>query len=158
MAKKQVFTLTLNGNETEVFAPAAATLLDILRDECGLRAAKRGCNQGVCGACTVMIDDLPARACLTMAGACEGRAIRTLEGYANDPTMMALQEAMINSGGVQCGFCTSGLLITARNLIEETPRPEGAEIRAALSGNLCRCTGYVRIVEAVAAAAEAIAS
>ncbi len=158
MAPKQVFSLNLNGRTAEVFARSDATLLDVLRDDVALRAAKRGCNQGVCGACTVMIDGFPERSCLTMAGACDGRDIRTLEGYAGDPAMQALQEAMIASGGVQCGFCTGGLLITARNLIEETPRPTGAEIRAALSGHLCRCTGYVRIVEAVASAAEDLAS
>jgi carbon-monoxide dehydrogenase small subunit len=105
-----------------------------------------------------MIDGLPARSCLTMAGAAEGRAVQTLEGFAADPAMQALQEAMITSGGVQCGFCTAGVLITARNLVAETPRPSGPEIRAALSGNLCRCTGYTRIVEAVAQAAQDLAA
>jgi len=152
--KKQVFNLKLNGTDHEVFAAEDSTLLDVLRDELALRAAKRGCNQGVCGACTVMIDDVPVRACLTMAGACSGREITTLEGYSDDPLMQALQDAMITSGGVQCGYCTGGVLITARNLLAEEPRPNGEEIRKALSGNLCRCTGYVRIVEAVAQAAE----
>jgi carbon-monoxide dehydrogenase small subunit len=158
MPAKEVFTLDLNGREVQVLARPDATLLDVLRDDCALRAAKRGCNQGVCGACTVMIDGLPARACLTMAGACAGRRITTLEGFAADPLMQRLQEAMIASGGVQCGFCTSGLLITARNLLEETPRASAEDIRKALSGNLCRCTGYLRIVEAVAAAAEEVAA
>ncbi|MGY9033034.1 MAG: (2Fe-2S)-binding protein [Rhodobacterales bacterium] len=157
MSKKQVFTLALNGKEVEVLAPSGATLLDVLRDKLSLRAAKRGCNQGVCGACTVMIDDVPVRSCLTMAGACEGRCITTLEGYADDTVMRELQEAMIASGGVQCGFCTSGVLITARNLIAENPIARNDEIRSALSGNLCRCTGYVRIVEAVAKAAKEVA-
>ncbi len=156
MPDMEIFKLDLNGRKTEVFAPSDATLLDVLRDNCSLRAAKRGCNQGVCGACTVMIDDLPVRACLTMAGACSGRAITTLEGYGDDPLMGRLQEAMNASGGVQCGFCTSGVLITARNLLAETPRPATADIRNALSGNLCRCTGYVRIVEAIAAAVEEV--
>jgi aerobic-type carbon monoxide dehydrogenase small subunit (CoxS/CutS family) len=155
MSKKQVFTLALNGKEVEVLAPSGATLLDVLRDKLSLRAAKRGCNQGVCGACTVMIDDVPVRSCLTMA--CEGRCITTLEGYADDTVMRELQEAMIASGGVQCGFCTSGVLITARNLIAENPIARNDEIRSALSGNLCRCTGYVRIVEAVAKAAKEVA-
>ena len=157
MSNKQVFTLALNGKEVEVLAPSGATLLDVLRDKLSLRAAKRGCNQGVCGACTVMIDDVPVRSCLTMAGACEGRCITTLEGYADDTVMRELQEAMIASGGVQCGFCTSGVLITARNLIAENPIARNDEIRSALSGNLCRCTGYVRIVEAVAKAAKEVA-
>ena len=157
MSNKQVFTLALNGKEVEVLAPSGATLLDVLRDKLSLRAAKRGCNQGVCGACTVMIDDVPVRSCLTMAGACEGRCITTLEGYADDTVMRELQEAMIASGGVQCGFCISGVLITARNLIAENPIARNDEIRSALSGNLCRCTGYVRIVEAVAKAAKEVA-
>ena len=156
MPSKDVFTLDLNGREVQVLAPADATLLEVLREECALRAAKRGCNQGVCGACTVMIDGYPVRSCLTMAGACAGRAVTTLEGYGSDPVMQRLQEAMIASGGVQCGVCTSGVLMTARNLLEETPRPSGDEIRSALSGNLCRCTGYVRIVEAVVRAAEEV--
>jgi carbon-monoxide dehydrogenase small subunit len=153
MTVKQVFDLNLNGRQVQVLAAEDATLLDVLRDELALRAAKRGCNQGVCGACTVMVDDVPMRACLTLAGACGSREIKTLEGYADDPVMRALQDAMISSGGVQCGFCTGGLLITARNLVAETPRPAEEDIRKALSGNLCRCTGYVRIVEAVARAA-----
>lgn len=158
MAGREVIRLRLNGRDTEVFARGDATLLEVLRDDLALRAAKRGCNQGVCGACTVSLDGEPVRACLSMAGACTGREITTLEGHAADPVMQALQEAMIASGGVQCGFCTSGLLITARSLVAETPTPDEAAIRAALSGNLCRCTGYMRIVEAVTEAAASLAS
>jgi aerobic-type carbon monoxide dehydrogenase small subunit (CoxS/CutS family) len=155
MTGKQVFSLQVNGRPAEVFARADATLLDVLRDDLALRAARRGCNQGVCGACTVIVDGEPVRACLTMAGACERREVTTLEGQNADPLMNALQEAMITSGGVQCGFCTSGVLITARSLLATTAQPDEAQIRAALSGNLCRCTGYVRIVEAVLQVARA---
>jgi carbon-monoxide dehydrogenase small subunit len=156
MSDKQVISLSINGVTREVFAPSDSTLLDVLRDDLGLHAAKRGCNQGVCGACTVMVDGVPMRSCLTMAGACEDHEVKTLEGYIQDPLMNSLQEAMIASGGVQCGFCTSGVLITARNLIEEKPDAAAEEIRTALSGNLCRCTGYVRIVEAIAKAAKEV--
>ena len=158
MAGKEILTLQINGRDQEVFTAGDATLLDVLRGPLALRAAKRGCNQGVCGACTVMVDDMPVRGCLTLAGACAGRKITTLEGFATDPAMQALQEAMIASGGVQCGFCTSGMLVTARELIATTPDLDAAQIRAALSGNLCRCTGYVRIVEAVTAAAVQLAA
>ncbi|MGY6536397.1 MAG: (2Fe-2S)-binding protein [Pararhodobacter sp.] len=153
MAGKEVFALQINGTRREIFAPGDATLLDVLRDDLALRAAKRGCNQGVCGACTIMVDGVPVRGCLTLAGACTGREVTTLEGFADDAAMQALQEAMILSGGVQCGFCTSGMLITARDLVAQTPVPDEPAIRSALSGNLCRCTGYVRIVEAVTDAA-----
>lgn len=156
MARKEVLSLQINGTEREVFAPGDATLLTVLRDDLSLTAAKRGCNQGVCGACTVMIDDAPVRACLTLAGACAGHAVTTLEGLGSDPVMQALQEAMIVSGAVQCGFCTSGMLVTARDLLAQTPLPDDATIRAALSGNLCRCTGYTRIVEAVHSAAQSL--
>jgi carbon-monoxide dehydrogenase small subunit len=158
MTARQVFSLRVNGRTAEVFARGDATLLDVLRDDLALRAARRGCNQGVCGACTVMLDGEPVRACLTMAGACEGHEVTTLEGQNADPVMNALQEAMIASGGVQCGFCTSGVLITARGLLAASAQPDEAEIRAALSGNLCRCTGYVRIVEAVVLAARTLAA
>jgi aerobic-type carbon monoxide dehydrogenase small subunit (CoxS/CutS family) len=156
MARKEVLSLHINGHARELYAPGDATLLTVLRDDLSLTAAKRGCNQGVCGACTVMVDDAPVRSCLTLAGACAGRTVTTLEGFGADPVMQALQEAMIVSGAVQCGFCTSGMLVTARDLLAESPVPDEGAIRAALSGNLCRCTGYTRIVEAVQAAARAL--
>jgi len=156
MAGKEVFALRINGREREVFTRSDATLLEVLRDDLALRAAKRGCNQGVCGACTVLLDGIPVRGCLTLAGACTGREVTTLEGLAEDPITRALQETMIVSGGVQCGFCTSGMLVTARDLVAQTVTPTEGDIRKALSGNLCRCTGYVRIIEAVTDAVVAL--
>lgn len=158
MARKEVLSLLVNGQPREVFAPGDATLLTVLRDDLSLTAAKRGCNQGVCGACTIMVDGAPVRSCLTLAGACSGRAVTTLEGFGTDPVMQALQEAMIVSGAVQCGFCTAGMLVTARDLLGTTPTPDEGTIRSALSGNLCRCTGYTRIVEAVQSAARTLSS
>jgi len=156
MAKKDVLPLHINGRDQEVFVRSDATLLEVLRDDLSLRAAKRGCNQGVCGACTVLVDGVPVRGCLTLAGACAGREITTLEGLSEDPITRALQEAMIVSGAVQCGFCTSGMLVTARDLIAQETDPDEQTIRKALSGNLCRCTGYVRIIEAVTEAVTAL--
>ncbi len=158
MARKEVLALQVNGHDREVLAPGDATLLTVLRDDLSLCAAQRGCNQGVCGACTVMVDGVPVRSCLTLAGACAGRPVTTLEGFGTDPVMQALQEAMIVSGAVQCGFCTSGMLVTARDLLGQTPMPDEGTNRAALSGNLSRCTGYVRIVEAVQSAARSLSS
>lgn len=123
--------------------------LGVLRDDLALRAAKRVCNQSLCSACTEMIDGVPIRACLPIAGACEGRGVTTFEGFAADPTMQALREAIIASGGLQCGICTGGVLITARNLMEGNPKTSGVYVPAALSGNPCRCTGYYRILDAV---------
>jgi carbon-monoxide dehydrogenase small subunit len=124
----------------------------VLRDQLQLTAAKRGCNQGVCGACTVLIDGWPQRACLSLAANCEGAAITTLEGLQRDAALTALQAAFAAAGAVQCGFCTPGILISALWLLARQPRPSVDQIRESLSGNLCRCTGYRKIVDAVAAA------
>jgi len=157
MAKKALFTLSLNGEQTDVAAAPDATLLETLRDGLGVLSPKRGCNQGVCGACTVLIDGLPVRSCLTLTARCEGHEISTMEGMNTDPVMEVLQRHMVASGGVQCGFCTSGMLMSARNLLAETPRPDRETVKSALSGNLCRCTGYRTIVEAICTAAEELA-
>ena len=146
-------SLDINGETVAVRAALSTTLLATLRDELHLTAAKRGCNQGVCGACTVSIDGLPMRACLSLAHGCEGRAVRTLEGMADDPRLRALQRAFAAHGAFQCGFCTPGMLVAARALLERDGSPDRAAVRSALSGNLCRCTGYVKIVAAVQAAA-----
>ena len=144
--------LKINGAARIVEAGLGDTLLTVLRDQCLLTAAKRGCNQGVCGACTVLVDGRPQRACLTLAANCESAAITTLEGLKRDPAMMRLQETFARLGAVQCGFCTPGILISAHWLLARKAAPSTDEIRAGLSGNLCRCTGYRKIIDAVAAA------
>src|SRR5262249_45498207 len=150
--------LEINGQARQVQASLGDTLLTVLRDQLLLTAAKRGCNQGVCGACTVLVDGRPQRACLSLAANCEGTTITTLEGLARDAAMVRLQKAFAAAGAVQCGFCTPGLLISAHSLLAQKPSPERDEIRAGLSGNLCRCTGYRKIIEAVAAASREAAS
>ena len=145
--------LDINGESVAVRAVLSTTLLTALRDELHLTAAKRGCNQGVCGACTVSIDGEPMRACLSLAHGCDGRAVRTLEGFADDARMQALQRAFAEGGAFQCGFCTAGMLVAAHALLGRDADPDDAAVRKALSGNLCRCTGYVKIGAAVRSAA-----
>ena len=149
-------TLQINGESVPVHATLHDTLLTVLRDRLQLTAAKRGCNQGVCGACTVSVDGWPVRACLSLAQGCEGTQVRTLEGLNDTPRKQALQRAFIAGGAFQCGFCTPGMLVTAEALLARNPSPDEAAVRSALSGNLCRCTGYVKIIAAVKAAATAL--
>jgi aerobic-type carbon monoxide dehydrogenase small subunit (CoxS/CutS family) len=148
--------LRVNGEEIVVRAALHDTLLTVVRDQLQQTAAKRGCNQGVCGACTVEIDGRTARACLTLAHACVGAEVRTLEGVQDDPAVAALQDAFTAEQAFQCGFCTPGMLMSARALLEHNRCPDESQIRTALSGNLCRCTGYVKIVAAVRSAAGAL--
>jgi carbon-monoxide dehydrogenase small subunit len=147
-------SLRVNGQAREIRADLGDTLLAVLRDQLLLTAAKRGCNQGVCGACTVLIDGRPQRACLSLAANCQASTVTTLEGLRGDGTLARLQNAFEARGAVQCGFCTPGLLISAHWLLQQERKPDVAAIRAGLSGNLCRCTGYRKIVDAVAAAGE----
>jgi carbon-monoxide dehydrogenase small subunit len=149
-------TLQINGEAVAVNAELHDTLLTVLRDRMQLTAAKRGCNQGVCGACTVSVDGWPVRACLSLAQGCEGAEVHTLEGLSDTPRMQALQRAFVAGGAFQCGFCTPGMLVAAEALLARNPSPDDAAIRSALSGNLCRCTGYVKIIAAVQAAATAL--
>ena len=150
---KQPVTLTVNGAPVEVSAGLHDTLLTVLRDQLQCTAAKRGCNQGVCGACTVMVDGRTARACLSLAQNCGAADILTLEGLNDLPAMQALQESFARSGAFQCGFCSPGMLVSAHTLLQHNPSPDAQDVRKALSGNLCRCTGYSRIVGAVLDAA-----
>jgi len=148
--------LEINGDAVTVRAALSTTLLSVLREELHLTAAKRGCNQGVCGACTVSIDGVPMRACLSLAHGCAGRPIRTLEGLIDEARLHALQRAFAECAAFQCGFCTPGMLVAAEALLEREPDPDDAVVRRALSGNLCRCTGYAKIVAAVQAAARSL--
>jgi len=145
--------LKVNGEERELLAPLHHTLLEVLREELGLMGTKHGCELGECGACAVLIDGRPVLSCLTLPVECEGAAIRTVEGMAEGPRLHPLQEAFAELGAAQCGYCTPGFLLTAEALIRENGAPTRAEVAEALAGNLCRCTGYLKIFEAVELAA-----
>ena len=145
--------LTINGELEQVDVPANMTLLELLRESLALTGTKNGCAAGECGACTVMINGEPVNSCLVLAVECAGAEIITVEGLARDSQLDAIQKAIIDAGGVQCGYCTPGILITSRALIDRNPHPSEADIREALVGNLCRCTGYVRIIEGIQEAA-----
>ncbi len=147
-------TLTVNGEFEQVDVPSQMTLLQMLRDKLALTGTKNGCNAGECGACTVMIDGEAVNSCMVLAVECQGANVVTVEGLAKDGVLDPVQQAIINHGGVQCGFCTPGMLISARALLNRNPEPSEDDIRAALVGNLCRCTGYVRIIDAVQEAAK----
>ncbi len=145
-------TITLHVNGQTLSAPAEdrTHLADHLREQCGLTATHIGCEHGVCGACTLEIDGAPARSCITFAAACEGAKIRTLEGFEHDPVMAQLREAFSAEHALQCGYCTPGMLITARDIVTRLPQADEERIRFELAGNLCRCTGYRGIVRAIA--------
>jgi len=145
---------TLNGRPAAVDAPPAARLLDVLRGPLGLTGTKEGCGEGECGSCTVLLDGAPVNACLVLFGQVEGRAVTTVEGLGDPAHLSPLQEAFVKEGGAQCGICTPGFLVSAEALLAAIPQPGETDIREALAGNLCRCTGYQRIVEAVRAAAK----
>jgi carbon-monoxide dehydrogenase small subunit len=144
--------LSVNGRVYHVDAAPLARLLDVLRVTMGLTGTKEGCGEGECGACTVLLDDVPVNACLVAAGQCVGREIVTVEGLANGEQLSLLQRCFVESGGAQCGICTPGMLLSAEALLRDNPRPSEDEIRDAIAGNLCRCTGYQRIVGAIAEA------
>jgi carbon-monoxide dehydrogenase small subunit len=146
--------VNVNGGPIEREVPVRQLLADFLRDELGLTATRLGCEHGVCGACTVLLDGASVRSCLLLAVQADGSELRTVEGLADGERMHPLQQAFRDHHALQCGFCTSGFLMTALDVLEHTPAPSEAEVRVALSGNLCRCTGYANLVEAVLAAAK----
>lgn len=141
--------LDVNGRERQVAAAPHQTLLEVLRDELGLIGAKKGCGTGDCGACTVLVDDQAMCSCLLLAVEAEGRQITTIEGLASGDDLHPVQRAFIECGALQCGFCTPGMVLSTVALLRRSPNPSQAEIRDALAGNLCRCTGYDKIVKAV---------
>lgn len=141
--------LTVNGQGSSASVEPRCSLADHLRDHLGLTGTHLGCEQGVCGACTVMLDGAPARACLTLAIACDGRQVRTIEGWDDDALMAALREAFSAEHALQCGYCTPGMLATAHDIVTRWPDADEARIRHELAGNLCRCTGYRGIVRAI---------
>ncbi len=155
MMAKRLLRITVNGRVREEAVADHALLLDFLREDLGLTGTKRGCDGGECGACTVLIDGAPGLACITLAARCAGRDIETIESLAANGRMNRLQQAFHEKLGTQCGFCTPGMIMAAEALLRRDPSPDEAQIRDALSGNLCRCTGYVKIIEAVQAATPA---
>lgn len=146
--------VTINNELEQVVVPAHMTLMQMLRESLALIGTKNGCSAGECGACTVMLNGEPVNSCMVLAVECDGAKIVTVEGLADDKQLDPIQEAIVQAGGVQCGFCIPGILISARALLDRNPDPSEEEIREALVGNLCRCTGYVRIIEGVKAAAK----
>jgi carbon-monoxide dehydrogenase small subunit len=153
MSGPDIVTFQVNGEEQRVLAEPRKLLCDVLREDCGLTGTHVGCEHGVCGACTVLIDGRAVRSCLTYIAQVEGAAIATIESVARDGKLSALQQALHESHGLQCGFCTPGIVLTMQAWLEENPAPTEHEVRDALSGNLCRCTGYHNIVAAVMKAA-----
>lgn len=146
-------TLKVNGQEVSAEVPGTMTLLSFIRDVLGLTGTKEGCGKGECGACTVLLDGQPVNSCLVPAFQAHGREVVTIEGLAKDGELDAIQRYFVSEGAIQCGFCTPGMILSAKALLMRNPRPTREEIREAISGNLCRCTGYVKIVNAVEKAA-----
>jgi carbon-monoxide dehydrogenase small subunit len=151
---KSLIRLTVNEREYEVAVEPNTTLADLLREQIGLTGTKKGCELGDCGACTVLLDGKAVNSCLVLAVQAGGATVQTVEGLETSDGLHPLQQAFVEKGAIQCGFCTSGMLMSAKELIDRNPHPREAEIRRAVSGNLCRCTGYQKIIEAIKDAAK----
>jgi aerobic-type carbon monoxide dehydrogenase small subunit (CoxS/CutS family) len=154
--QREVIALDVNGERIELLLPVHKTLLEVLREDMQLTGTKHGCELGECGTCTVLVDGRPELSCLVLPIQVEGRAITTIEGMAAGSMLHPLQQAFAELGAAQCGYCTPGILLSAKSLLETNPKPSRGEIREALAGNLCRCTGYAKILEAVELAAARI--
>jgi len=151
--ERELIRFTVNGGECQILVKPWATLLDVLREELGLTGTKEGCGVGECGACTVLMDGDAVNACLVLAGEANGRSITTIEGLAKGDVLHPIQQAFVEVGGMQCGFCTPGMILSTKALLDRNANPSEEEIRKALEGNFCRCTGYTKIIASVKAAA-----
>lgn len=151
---KKLISLKVNEKQYEIAVEVNRTLADLIREDLRLTGTKKGCEMGECGSCTVIMDGKPVNSCLVLALQANGRTIHTVEGLETEDGLHPLQEAFIQHGAIQCGFCTSGMLLSAKHLLEKHPKPSETEVRRAISGNLCRCTGYQKIVEAIQSVGE----
>ena len=151
---KQLIRLKVNGEVYEVAAEPWRTLLEVIRETIGLTGTKKGCDEGDCGACTVLLDGKAVNSCLVLAVEAQGKDITTIEGVAEGDKLHPIQSAFVENGGLQCGFCTPGMILNAKALLDKNPAPTEEEIKFAIGGNLCRCTGYVKIIKSIQAAAE----
>ena len=154
MSLRREISFTINGAPTRVAVPVEMSALTLIREELGLTGTKYGCGEGECGACTVLVDGVSVNACLMFAVDCDGRKVTTIEAVTGTPIGERLRDAFVKQGAVQCGFCTPGLVVQAAALLEANPHPSREDIQRGIEGNLCRCTGYIKIVAAIASAAE----
>ena len=146
---KKLIKLTVNDREIEIAVEPNLTLTDLVRYELGLTGTKKGCETGDCGACTVILDGIPVNSCLVLAVQANGRKVTTIEGLESEEGLHPIQDAFVEHGAIQCGFCSPGMILSAKHLLDNHPTPQESEIRTAISGNLCRCTGYQKIIEAI---------